>query len=184
MRTRILCFFTFLAGAATLELSAQGAGFTAEVDGPWMYQFLQAHPQYKEAVVGGDFAGRILISDPSLYLYIRETAPEKAGVARPLTPEQIQAARTGAERLKRELYRANTPEAQAERARREELLRREAQRDVRPEAQDPAAVKERIHALRRQLHQAASPEEKQRLEAELQQLLHLYNQTVNPSNPQ
>lgn len=184
MNTRILSLLTCCLMAGVVRLAAQGAGFTAEVDGPWMYQFLQQHPEFKEAVVDGDFHRRVLISDPALYLFVRETAPEKAGMARLLSPEQWQDARHKAEALKRELLRPASPEARAEYARREEVLRREALRDPRPEPQDPAAVKERIHALRLQLHQAANPEEKQRLEAELQQLIQGYNQTVNPSNPQ
>lgn len=187
MNTRILSLGFSLALAGALRLAAQSsAGFVAEVDGPWMRDFLLRHPEYKEVVMDGDFNSRVLINDPSLYFYIRETALEKAGFSRGLSPDEMRAAREKARTLHRTLGAADSPEAlrrREEEARRQAVLndyeRAEAERSLPTE--DLAA---RITELKDKLRNAATAEERSLLEARLARLVQLYNQRVNPSNAQ
>lgn len=187
MNTRILSFGFSLALAGVLRLAAQSsAGFVGEVDGPWMRDFLLRHPEYKEVVTDGDFNGRILINDPSLYFYIRETAPEKAGFNRGLSPDEMRAAREKARALHRTLGAADSPEAL--RRREEEARRQAALNDYeRAEAGRSLPAEElaaRITELKEKLRHAATAEERSLLEARLARLVQLYNQHVNPSNAQ
>lgn len=187
MNTRILSLGFTLTLAGALRLAAQtSSGFVAEVDGPWMRDFLLRHPEYKEAVVDGDFNGRVLINDPSLYFYIRETAPEKAGFSRGLSPDEMRAAREKALALHRSLGTAGSPEAL--RRREEEARRQAALNDYeRAEAERSLPTEElaaRITELKDKLRNAATAEERSLMEARLTRLVQLYNQRINPSNPQ
>lgn len=187
MNTRILSLGFTLSLAGALRLAAQTSdGFTAEVDGPWMRDFLLRHPEYKEVVVDGDFNGRVLINDPSLYFYVRETAADKAGVSRPLAPDQLREAREKAMALRRTLGASDSPEAL--RRREEEARRQAALNDYeRAEAGRSLPAEElaaRITELKDKLRNAATAEERSLLEALLARLVQLYNQHVNPSNAQ
>jgi len=190
MNTRIFSFGFALALAGALRLAAQtSSGFTAEVDGPWMRDFLIRHPEYKEVVTDGDFSTRVLITDPTFYVYMRETAPDKVGVARGLTPDLLREAREKALALRRTLAASDRPRPEDLRRHEAEARRAEEWRNRRPEAGDYAALSSealaaRLAELKEALRSASNETERRRLEEELRLVLHQYNQRINPSNPQ
>lgn len=190
MNTRFLSFGLTLALAGAVRLAAQtSAGFTAEVDGPWMRDFLLRHPEYKEVVTDGDFSTRVLITDPSLYLYIRETAPDKVGTARALAPEQLREAREKAMALRRTLDAPRRPGAEELRRQEADARREAGLRDRHAGGADygalsAEALEARLAELKEALRQAASDAERLRLEEELRRALYHYNQRINMSNPQ